>query len=89
MSQCRFTFDFPGSAADLLSRIDNAIGGAGGSFQSRSNAGSFAIATPVGDFRGELTVSGQTVYVEVSEKPFLVSCRIIETKLREYISGEG
>ena len=89
MSPCCFTFGFSGSATALLNRIDNAIKDAGGSFQTLRNAGSFTIITPFGSFRGQMTILEQTVYVEVNEKPRLISCNSIKTKLEKYISRKG
>ncbi len=85
MSPCRFQFDFPGKADALVAAIRSHVSRAGGSFTGSSREGSFVLSTPVGIFRGTYTVSGQTIFLEVADKPFFVPCSAIEMKLAEYI----
>jgi hypothetical protein len=39
----------------------------------------------VGDFRGTYSISGQTIFLEVADKPFFVPCGAIEARLAAYV----
>lgn len=85
MSPCRFEYDFPGKADALVETIREHVSRAGGSFTGSASEGSFVLSTPIGSFRGTYAVSGQTLVLEVHNRPFFVPCSAIETKLAEYI----
>ena len=83
---CNFSISFTGSAEDLITKAKTAVGNAGGNFSGDASQGTFSISTPAGKISGNYTVSGQNFSVTVSEKPFFVSCEMIETQLRKYLS---
>lgn len=85
MPPCRFEFPFPGRADVLVETIQRHVARAGGSFDGSAAEGTFALSTPIGKFRGTYVVSGQTIVLEVRDRPFFVPCSAIETKLGEYI----
>jgi hypothetical protein len=85
MSPCRFQFDFPGKAETLVETIRTHVARAGGSLTGTASSGSFLLSTPIGNFRGSYEVSGQTIVLEVADRPFFVPCSAIEAKLAEYI----
>jgi hypothetical protein len=87
MSTCRFEFDFPGKAEALVETIRSHVFKAGGNMTGSEREGSFLLSTPVGTFSGTYEVSGQTIVLEVGDKPFFVPCSAIESRLAEYIRG--
>jgi hypothetical protein len=87
MSDCRFQFDFPGSAEALVTTIRTHVSRAGGRFEGSSTEGIFVLSTPVGTFRGDYSIEGQTIFLVVTDKPFFVPCGAIEARLAEYIKG--
>ncbi|HEY0741317.1 MAG TPA: hypothetical protein VGD40_07645 [Chryseosolibacter sp.] len=87
MAQCNFSIPFTSSPEALAGKAQQAIMGAGGSFQGDSAAGNFAVSTPLGDIRGSYVIQASTIMVTISSKPFLVSCGMIEKQLRGYFEA--
>lgn len=85
MSLCRFQFDFTGTGESLVETIRSHLGRAGGELTGSAAEGRFSLSTPVGSFRGTYTISGQTIFLEVADKPFFVPCGAIETRLAAYV----
>ena len=85
VSICRFQFDFRGTGESLVERIRSHVGRAGGELTGSATGGRFALSTPVGAFRGDYTISGQTIFLEVADKPFFVPCGTIEARLAAYV----
>jgi len=85
LSLCRFQFDFKGTGESLVEKIRSHAARAGGELTGTASGGEFSLATPVGAFRGSYTISGQTIVLEVREKPFFVPCGTIEARLSSYI----
>jgi len=83
---CNFSISFTGSAQEIINKAKTAVTNAGGNFNGDASQGTFSIATPAGKISGSYTISGQDFSVAVSEKPFFVSCGIIEAQLRKYLS---
>ena len=88
MSQCRFQFEFPGSGTALVEKIRAKMTDAGGHFEGSPTVGHFSLPTPVGAFDGSYTIDKNTIWVEVSEKPFFVPCSAIEAKLVAIVKTE-
>ena len=87
MSDCRFQFEFPGSATALVDAIRAKMTDAGGEFEGSDAVGRFVLPTPVGEFQGSYTVDKNTIWVEVNGKPFFVPCSAIEAKLLEIVKA--
>ncbi len=85
MSECRFQFEFPGSAAVLVETIRSKIADAGGQFEGSPTVGHFSLPTPVGAFNGSYTIDKNTIWIEVTEKPIFVPCSAIESKLNAIV----
>jgi hypothetical protein len=85
MSICRFQFQFRGSGESLLERIRTHLVREGGELTGATSGGTFFLSTPVGVFRGIYTTSEQTIFLEVTEKPFFVPCGTIEARLASYV----
>jgi hypothetical protein len=56
----------------------------GGEFLGSATDGTFTLSTSIGVFRGTYSVSGQTMFLKVSKKPFFVPCAAIEARLAVY-----
>ncbi|MGH9319309.1 MAG: hypothetical protein ACRD3V_05390 [Vicinamibacteria bacterium] len=85
MSHCKFQFDFTGSAEALVEKIRSHVSRAGGQLIGSSSEGSYSLSTPLGAFRGTYSVAGQTIVLEVLDKPFFVPCGAIEARLANYV----
>jgi hypothetical protein len=82
---CSFSFEFPVSAEELVRRIGDAVRNAGGNFAGDTSEGRYSIHTPIGPIAGAYTVSGQTIQIDVTDKPIILSCSMIRKKLNEYV----
>lgn len=85
MSLCKFQFDFKGTGESLVAKIREHVHRAGGELIGSASDGAFSLSTPVGSFRGTYSISGQTIFLEVLEKPFFVPCGTIEARLAAYV----
>ncbi len=85
MSLCRFQFDFRGTGESLVEKIRSQVGRAGGDLTGSATEGTFSLSTPVGAFRGTYSISGQTIFLEVADKPLFVPCGTIEARLAAYV----
>jgi hypothetical protein len=83
---CNIKVPFTGTPESIVTKARNAISKAGGTFDGNDATGSFGLSTPVGDVRGAYTVNGNVLEVTISEKPFFVSCDMIESQLAQYIN---
>lgn len=80
---CNFSIDFTGSAANIITKAKQAIENAKGTFNGNESNGNFIINTPVGNVQGAYTITGSTMHVSVTDKPFFVSCDMIKEELKK------
>lgn len=73
--------------AAVLDRVRSQITGGGGQFDGDQQSGTFSGEVPVmGGFEGQYEVSGDQITITITEKPFLIPCSVIETRIREFFS---
>jgi hypothetical protein len=82
---CSFSFEFPVSAEELVRRVGDAVRRAGGNFSGDTAEGRYSIQTPVGPIAGGYIVSGQTIQIDVTDKPIILPCSLIRHKLNELV----
>jgi hypothetical protein len=85
MAKCRFRFEFQGPGESLLDTIRLHLERAGGEISGEVTEGRFSLPTPIGAFRGTYSVLGQTIILVLTDKPFLVPCGTIESRLAAYV----
>lgn len=86
MANYTFTATFTGSASATVAKARGAIEGAGGTFTGDDAQGKFVVSTPMGDVKGNYTVSAQSFTVEITQKPFLLPGSTIETNVRGFLA---
>ena len=69
-----------------VNRIRKEIETADGIFQGDSNKGTIAFKTPFGKVAGTYNIKGCLVQIEITNKPFLVSRSMIESKIKAYLT---
>ena len=79
-----FDITVSGELAGVLDQVRSNIVGAGGAFSGDASSGEFSGPTAVGIVKGSYTVRGGVVTVTITDKPFLVPCSTIESKVRDY-----
>ncbi|MBC7383410.1 MAG: hypothetical protein H7296_10550 [Bacteroidia bacterium] len=88
MSHCSFSIEFNGDANSLITKVSEAINGAGGVFNGDTSSGNFSTPTPLGEIIGNYMLNDSSpIHITISKKPFLVSCKAIEGKLNDYLNG--
>jgi hypothetical protein len=85
MAKCSFSFEFPITAEELVRRVDEAIENAGGEFSGDSLGGAYYIPTPIGPIMGTYIVTGQTIQIDVTQKPVILTCNMIGGKLSDIV----
>jgi len=84
------TFDvtLPGDASDVLPSIGASVREIGGVVIGNLNRGSFSIPIPFlgRHIRGTYAVSGRTLSIRITDRPFLLPCALIERFVRDRIA---
>lgn len=86
MADCNFSIAFPGTAADIISKVQSQVQQQGGNFNGDPNSGSFNLKVMGSTVAGSYTISGSTINIAISDKPFFVSCGAIESFLKERLA---
>ncbi|MDB5205754.1 MAG: hypothetical protein JWR72_829 [Flavisolibacter sp.] len=83
---CDFSIPFSGNAEGVLAKAKKAVQGQGGSFNGNEGSGDFTVSVFGNKIIGNYTVSGQTLNVQITDKPFMVPCSAIEGFLKNQIA---
>jgi hypothetical protein len=83
---CDFSISFSGSAEGVLAKAKKAVEGQGGSFIGNESGGDFTVSVFGNKIIGNYTVSGQTLNVQITDKPFMVPCSVIEGFLKNQVA---
>ena len=73
---CKFSVTFSEPAVESQS----------GMFNGDVNSGDFEVTVFGNNIKGNYTVTGQNLEIEITDKPFFVPCNMIETFLVKNIS---
>ena len=79
---CDFSIPFSGNPEEILSRAKNTVHSHGGNFNGDTNSGQFDVSVFGNKIVGNYTVSGQTMNINITDKPFMVPCSAIEGFLK-------
>ncbi len=85
---CHFTLPFTGAATALFNKLQSGIEGQGGMITGDAVAGSFLIPSPVGQINGSYRIASNIITVDISDKPFLLGCKTIESFVRDFIKSD-
>lgn len=86
MADCNFSIGFPGTAADIVAKVQGQIQQQGGTFNGDPNSGSFNVKVLGSTVAGSYTISGSNINIAINDKPFFVSCGAIESFLKERLT---
>lgn len=78
---CDFSIPFSGNAEAVLSKARNAVQSQGGNFSGDTSSGEFTVSVFGNKIAGNYVVSGQSLNVKITDKPFIVPCSAIENFL--------
>jgi hypothetical protein len=89
MADCNFDIPFPPSSEKYLAVAREAITGHKGTFEGDNQSGNFRIPVGIGDVVGEYTIADEVIHIHITKKPLLVTCKLIENRLKGYLEGQG
>lgn len=79
---CDFSIPFSGSGEAILTKAKSAVQSQGGDFNGDGDSGGFNVSVFGNKIVGTYTVSGQTLNINITDKPFMVPCSAIESFLK-------
>ena len=83
---CKFSVTFSEPAESAVLKAKNAVESQSGVFNGDVNSGDFEVTVFGNNIKGNYTVTGQNLEIEITDKPFFVPCNMIETFLVKNIS---
>ena len=83
---CKFSVTFSEPVESAVLKAKNAVESQSGTFTGDVNRGEFEVTVFGNNIKGNYTVSGQVLNIEITDKPFFVPCNMIETFLVKNIS---
>lgn len=91
MAGCRpFKIKVSGNIAAVLENARFRTIESAGSFEGDMRSGTFSgNASALGTVKGEYKVSGNEVTIKITSKPFIVPCKVLESKIRDYFRQAG
>ncbi|HUX84832.1 MAG TPA: hypothetical protein VMV20_06335 [Chitinophagaceae bacterium] len=84
---CQFQIPWNGDPTDWVRKAGELIGKAGGVFSGDAVSGNFTSPTPVGKISGTYQVQDGQMTLNITEKPVLLPCSLIEQYLSKYLAG--
>lgn len=87
MAKHTFSVTFTGSSDDTLDKARRALAKEGGAVEGDGSKGTLLAVTPAGKVKGTYRVEGQTLTIEVTDKPFIVPASAIEAQVRKFLGG--
>lgn len=86
MSKCDFSISVTKQKDEIRKLIKNEISNEGGNISfSNDREGKFDLAIPGGKIAGDITIQNQEVQIEITHKPTMIPCGIIETVIKSYL----
>lgn len=83
---CKFNLTFNEPAESAVTKAKAAVESQSGTFNGDTNSGDFEVNVFGNNIKGNYLVAGQTLEVEITDKPFFVPCSMIESFLLKQIS---
>jgi hypothetical protein len=88
MSDCNFSLPFTVTAAALVAYMQTEVQNKGGTFSGDVNSGNFSVPVPAfGSISGTYAIWGQMLFIDISSKPFVVTCNEIENYVASHMPG--
>jgi len=82
MSACNFTVPFTKDTTEILDKAKKTVESQGGSFTGDTSSGNFSVSVFGNTIVGTYVVVGQSLNIDIVDKPFLVPCSMIESFLK-------
>ncbi len=83
MAECSISLPFAGSQDQLYDTVQQALAKQGGTMSGSKAYGNISLPTPAGTVTGTYRTAPGRINVDITDKPFLVSCTRIDSELRK------
>lgn len=87
MAKHSFQVTFTGAAEDTIAKARAGLEKQGGTLTGDGTKGDIMASTPAGKVKGNYRVQGQTITMEITDKPFVVPASVIEGQVRKFLSS--
>lgn len=85
---CNFSINYPKPKDQLVSHLKAAILSQGNAqFEGDNTRGAFAFTAMGFNIAGSYAIIEDVIDVNITDKPFLVSCSRIESEIRKYLGA--
>ena len=82
MSACNFTITFSKPVEEILAKAKKTVESQGGEFTGDTASGNFNVSVFGNTVVGAYSVDGNNLNIDITDKPFLVPCNMIESFLK-------
>ena len=82
---CKFSLTFSEPVESAVTKAKDAVESQSGIFNGNEQNGQFEVTVFGNHIKGNYTVEGQVLNIEVTDKPFFVPCNMIESFLAKSI----
>lgn len=83
---CKINLPFHQSAAEALGKAKAAVLSQNGNFNGDENSGDFDLNVFGNFIKGNYTVEGQVLKLEITDKPIFVPCAMVESFLKKQLN---
>ncbi|WP_018344036.1 hypothetical protein [Cytophaga aurantiaca] len=90
MAACTFDIPFTQNVNEMIKTIQESILKVeNAAFEGNSSSGSFSLPTPLGQIKGTYKITATLAHFAIIEKPMLVPCSLIESKLNGFLNASS
>lgn len=82
---CKFEIPFSESASIAVEKARTAVESQNGIFNGDEQSGNFDVNVFGNNIKGEYSITGQVLHLDITDKPFFVPCSMIESFLKKQI----
>ena len=86
MKSCNFSVDYAGDWEILFSRAKSDGKRVNATISGNSLAGEFKVSILGSVYKGDYRRNGTNIHINISQKPFYMSCGTIKTVVMKYLS---
>jgi len=83
MAECSFKINVKANPAEIINNVKLKIENEGGRFTGDEREGNFNLPTPVGAIEGNYSVSNDELKIDITKKPMMLPCGMIESELEK------
>jgi hypothetical protein len=87
MAACTFDIPFTQEVNEMIKTVQESILKVeNAAFEGNNAAGLFSLPTPLGQIKGTYKINNAIAHFSINEKPMLVPCSLIESKLNGFLN---